>query len=228
MCMLSCRLGGLRMWEQPPAEHHPDHAPFPHLFQWSSGQTHLSISLSTPQTDSNGAMASLFVFFQTKDGIRSVALLCAAFLRLSTATGNQARTWLAAKACRCQCKMWWASSSLLLLSALTVCRPFASRIVEISYLITAITKFIFATSHPEKQHKTNFLCYIVLWLKWLVLSCGHNLVLFPFRKQQWRHEGSQRGLLALQAAWGFQVLITSASFRYKPSSTIYKHWTSIA
>lgn len=46
-CMLSCRLGRLHVWEQPPAEHHPDHAPLPHPFQRPSGQAHRSISFGT-------------------------------------------------------------------------------------------------------------------------------------------------------------------------------------
>lgn len=46
-CMLSCRLGRLHVWEQPPAEHHPDHAPLPHPLQRPSGQAHRSISFGT-------------------------------------------------------------------------------------------------------------------------------------------------------------------------------------
>lgn len=43
-CVLSFRRGGLCMWEQPPDEHHPDHAPTPHVLQWPPGETHLPIS----------------------------------------------------------------------------------------------------------------------------------------------------------------------------------------
>lgn len=50
---LSCRLEWLRVREQPPAEHHPHHAPLPHLFQRSPGEAGRSISSSTKRPGSS-------------------------------------------------------------------------------------------------------------------------------------------------------------------------------
>ncbi len=47
-------------------------------------------AITTQPRDSNRALAD----FEHRHGMRSMALLCAAFLWLSTATGNQACTWL--------------------------------------------------------------------------------------------------------------------------------------
>lgn len=94
--------------------------------------------------------------FQMEDGIRSVALLCAAFLWLSTATGNQARTWLTMQPVAVGVKCDGQVAARLYSCCQFCCRPFTSLIVEISCLITAKTKFIFATSHPEEKHVFSF------------------------------------------------------------------------
>lgn len=58
---LSCRLEWLRLREQPPAEHHPHHAPLPHLFQRSPGQTHRSISSSKKRPGLNKMALDLWL-----------------------------------------------------------------------------------------------------------------------------------------------------------------------
>lgn len=207
---LSCRLEWLRVREQPPAEHHPHHAPLPHLFQRSPGQTGRSISSSTKRPGSNKMASDSWLRWvlisprcQQQQGIR-VKLALQRSLQLAAENGTDSVFTPAARISVC---------------AVDALRPESSSLEPQQNYFSAL--------QIEKKKKLSlfilFFCVIESTSEWRTLiwaSIQQSAVASRSLSQE------PAGLTSSLEVSGVNYL--SLVHTHKSSSPIYKHGTAAA